>query len=132
MLKKIVAIAAVVGCSVAMAQSNYGIVVGVQPVYSQTVVPVQQCYNSGPNIPGAIIGGAIGSRFGNGSGRDAMTIFGAITGSHYGAGQVYCQQSYHQQQSVMYDVVVNTNGFIQVLRVPVPPALGTYITVPIR
>ncbi len=131
MLKYLVAAAAIASASVAMAQ-NYGVVVGVQPVYSQTVVPTQQCYQSGPNIPGAIIGGAIGSRFGNGSGRDAMTIFGAIAGSHYGAGQVYCQPSYQTQQNIMYDVVVKTNGFMQILRLPVPPGLGTYITVPIR
>lgn len=122
-----------VASTVALAQSNYGIVVGVQPIYAQTVVPAQQCYQSGSmNIPGAIIGGAIGSRFGSGNGRDAMTIFGAIAGSHYGSPQVYCQPSYQVQQQVMYDVVVNTNGFVQVLRVPMAPALGSYITVPIR
>lgn len=117
----------------AVAQSSYGIVVGVQPVYAQTVVPTQQCYQSGGiNVPGAIIGGAIGSRFGGGSGRDAMTIFGAIAGSHYGSGQVYCQPSYQTQQNIMYDVIVNNNGFVQVLRVPLAPALGSYITIPVR
>lgn len=118
---------------VAVAQSSYGIVVGVQPVYAQTVVPSQHCYQSGGvNIPGAIIGGAIGSRIGNGSGRDAAVIIGAITGSHYGTGQVYCQPSNQIHQSVMYDVVVNSNGFVQVIRVPIAPALGSYITVPVQ
>lgn len=133
MRKVLLAIALGVASLSAVAQSSYGIVVGVQPVYAQTVVPTQQCYQSGGvNVPGAIIGGAIGSRFGGGSGRDAMTIFGAIAGSHYGTGQVYCQPSYQTQQNIMYDVVVNSNGFVQVLRVPLAPALGSYITVPIR
>jgi uncharacterized protein YcfJ len=37
--------------------------------------------NVGNTIAGAVIGGAIGNQFGNGSGRDAMTVLGAIVGA---------------------------------------------------
>jgi uncharacterized protein YcfJ len=37
--------------------------------------------STGNTIAGAIIGGAIGNQFGNGSGRDAMTVLGAIVGA---------------------------------------------------
>ena len=35
----------------------------------------------GNTIAGAIVGGAIGNQFGSGSGRDAMTMLGAIVGA---------------------------------------------------
>ena len=37
--------------------------------------------SSGDALAGAIIGGAIGNQFGNGSGKDAMTVLGAILGA---------------------------------------------------
>lgn len=37
--------------------------------------------SSGDALVGAIIGGAIGNQFGNGSGKDAMTVLGAIIGA---------------------------------------------------
>jgi uncharacterized protein YcfJ len=45
------------------------------PVYGQAPA------STGDTIVGAIIGGAIGNQFGNGSGKDAMTILGAIAGA---------------------------------------------------
>lgn len=36
--------------------------------------------NAGDALIGAIIGGAIGNQFGSGSGKDAMTVLGAIAG----------------------------------------------------
>lgn len=45
------------------------------PVYSQGPA------SSGDALVGAIIGGAIGNQFGGGSGRDAMTVLGAIVGA---------------------------------------------------
>jgi uncharacterized protein YcfJ len=45
-------------------------------------VPIHSSSGStGNTIAGAIIGGAIGNQFGNGSGRDAMTVLGAIVGA---------------------------------------------------
>jgi uncharacterized protein YcfJ len=37
--------------------------------------------STGDTIVGAIIGGAIGNQFGGGSGKDAMTVLGAIAGA---------------------------------------------------
>lgn len=45
------------------------------PVYSQGPA------STGDALAGAIIGGVIGNQFGSGSGRDAMTVLGAIVGA---------------------------------------------------
>jgi uncharacterized protein YcfJ len=45
------------------------------PVYGQAPA------NTGDAIMGAIIGGVIGNQFGEGQGKDAMTILGAIAGA---------------------------------------------------
>jgi uncharacterized protein YcfJ len=47
------------------------------PIYGT----VQGQASTGDTIVGAIIGGAIGNQFGSGSGKDAMTVLGAITGA---------------------------------------------------
>jgi len=45
------------------------------PVYGQAPA------NTSDTLAGALIGGAIGNQFGNGSGKDAMTVLGAILGA---------------------------------------------------
>ena len=46
------------------------------PVYGNT-----GSSSTNDSIVGALIGGAIGNQFGNGSGKDAMTVLGAIVGA---------------------------------------------------
>jgi len=73
----------------------YAKVVDVDPIVRYVTVahPRQQCWDevvyerdrpsnvAGPAIAGGIIGGAIGRQFGGGSGRDALTLAGAIAGT---------------------------------------------------
>ena len=47
------------------------------PIYGQ----VQGQSSTADTIVGAVIGGAIGNQFGGGSGKDAMTVLGAIAGA---------------------------------------------------
>jgi len=77
------------------AETVYGRVTYVEPVYTNTYVDVPQtvCYDvqrpvtgrapasTGDVLAGAIIGGAIGNQFGGGSGKDAATVLGAIIGA---------------------------------------------------
>lgn len=71
-------------------------VIGVEPIYETVLVqrPVNRCRTdlverqvvsgpnvAGPTVAGAIIGAAIGRQFGDGSGRDALTLLGAVAGS---------------------------------------------------
>jgi uncharacterized protein YcfJ len=70
-------------------------VVVVQPVYETFVVetPVTTCHTemvdravgsprvAGQTLAGAIVGAAIGRQFGDGNGRDALTVLGAVAGS---------------------------------------------------
>ena len=70
-------------------------VTGVQPIYETVVVerPVRSCRVeyvdrqiadravAGQTLAGAIVGAAIGRQFGDGSGRDALTVLGAVAGS---------------------------------------------------
>lgn len=72
-----------------------GIVTGVQPQYRNVSVPVtiDDCRNvevpvygqtqpsTGDAVAGAIIGGLLGNQFGEGKGKDAMTVLGAIAGA---------------------------------------------------
>jgi len=67
----------------------------VEPVYETVVVqrPVQSCHQeyvdrrvtdpavAGTTLAGAVVGAAIGRQFGDGSGRDALTLLGAVAGS---------------------------------------------------
>lgn len=97
MIKTIASIA-IMCASSAMADgysSRQGVVVDVEAVYSTsyTYVLQEQCFeqqvpvyqnrqsSSGDVLAGALIGGAIGNQFGNGSGKDAMTVLGAIIGA---------------------------------------------------
>jgi len=71
-------------------------VVAVEPIYETVVIrqPVRTCHReiverqvvSGPSVAGqtlagAIVGAAIGRQFGDGHGRDALTLIGAAAGS---------------------------------------------------
>jgi uncharacterized protein YcfJ len=70
-------------------------VIGYEPVYETVYVsrPIRRCHReiverrvSSPNVAGqtlagAIVGAAIGRQFGDGSGRDALTVLGAVAGS---------------------------------------------------
>ena len=56
-----------------------------QEVCSQVRVPVYETRrgqaSTGDALGGAILGGVIGNQFGSGSGKDAMTVLGAIVGA---------------------------------------------------
>lgn len=103
-MKKLVTIAAVMSMfgSVAFAGTSQiqATVVDMRETYRDVVkqVPVQSCQtidvpiykevvtggggaSTGDVLAGAIIGGAIGNQFGNGKGKDAMTVLGAIVGA---------------------------------------------------
>ena len=70
-------------------------VVAVEPVYETVVIetPFTTCRTefversvasprvAGPTLAGAIVGAAVGRQFGDGSGRDALTVIGAVAGS---------------------------------------------------
>jgi uncharacterized protein YcfJ len=71
-------------------------VVHVEPVYETVIVqtPVRRCHReiverrvstrpdvAGQTLAGAIVGAAIGRQFGDGRGRDALTVLGAVAGS---------------------------------------------------
>ncbi|HJP12703.1 MAG TPA: hypothetical protein QF725_03570 [Gammaproteobacteria bacterium] len=73
---------------------DYATVTSVEKVYKQYIVekPVQECYiketlqNSGDGsatneIVGAILGGAIGNKLGEGDGKDVMTLAGIVLGA---------------------------------------------------
>ena len=79
---------------------NYAVITAVYPIYEnrqslqyETVcrdveVPIYQSNGGGSNIDvitGAIVGGAIGNQFGNGNGKDAMTVLGALFGANVAA-----------------------------------------------
>lgn len=101
-MKKLVMIAAVMSMFGSAAFANQRIqatVVDMQETYRDVVkqVPVESCSvvdvpiykevvtgggaSTGDVLAGAIIGGVIGNQFGNGSGKDAMTVLGAIVGA---------------------------------------------------
>ena len=100
-MNKLLATVAMIG-SISFAASasadEYATITNVNPNYQNVSVPkyrtdcrVNQVpiYGSvkngqastGDTIVGAIIGGAIGNQFGNGDGKDAMTLFGALMGA---------------------------------------------------
>jgi len=72
------------------------------PVYGHT-------NNTGNTIAGAIVGGAIGNQFGNGSGRDAMTVLGAIVGADIANRSSHSNSvAGYRQEHQCRDVVVYT------------------------
>lgn len=77
---------------------NYAVITAVHPIYEDRYVtryetqcrdvevPIYQSRRTasdGDVIAGAIVGGVIGNQFGSGSGRDAMTVLGAIVGANH-------------------------------------------------
>ena len=95
-LKSIVVISFFITSQLAFAGSfvDSATVTSVEKVYKQYRVdePYQDCYiketlqqsgdGSATNeLFGAVIGGAIGNKFGEGDGKDAMTLFGALMGA---------------------------------------------------
>ena len=102
MKNTLIAIALIIAPSLAYAggPNNYAVITAVHPIYENRYVTQYetQCYNvevpvygqtrsgsSGDVLAGAIIGGAIGNQFGNGSGKDAMTALGIILGASEGS-----------------------------------------------
>jgi uncharacterized protein YcfJ len=99
LVRALVATAGLVVLAGAAQAENYRVsarVTGVEPFYRTVEArePVQRCRNvevpvygtrrggsSGDVLAGALIGGAIGNQFGSGSGKDAMTVLGAILGA---------------------------------------------------
>ena len=94
--KSIVVISFFIASQLAFAGSfvDSATVTSVEKVYKQYRVdePYQDCYiketlqqsgdGSATNeLFGAVIGGAIGNKFGEGDGKDAMTLFGALMGA---------------------------------------------------
>ena len=95
-VKSLVLISLFLGTQLVMAGSftDYATVTSVEKVYKQymTEEPYQECYiketlqNAGDGsatneIMGAILGGAIGNQFGEGDGKEAMTLAGIILGA---------------------------------------------------
>lgn len=104
MIRNKLAIICGIGLSVACMNSQAGEgfydrarVVKVKPIYERVEVirPEERCWNETvyhsprhrsytPSIAGAIVGGAVGNRFGHGHGKDAMTVAGALLGASIG------------------------------------------------
>ena len=95
-VKSLVLISLFLGTQLVMAGSyvDYATVISVEEVYKQyrTEEPYQECYiketlqNTGDGsatneIMGAILGGAIGNQFGEGDGKEAMTLAGIFLGA---------------------------------------------------
>jgi uncharacterized protein YcfJ len=73
----------------------YARVVDVEPLVRHVTVarPRQECWDeivreparplaiAGPTVAGGVVGAAVGRQFGSGSGRDAMTLLGAVAGA---------------------------------------------------
>lgn len=97
-MNKYITSIAIIFCATSAIADGYssqrGIVVDVDPVYSNIYVVQEQCSeqlvpvyqtsrgSNGDVFAGAIIGGAIGNQFGGGSGKDVMTVLGAIIGAN--------------------------------------------------
>ena len=95
-VKSLVLISLFLGTQLVMAGSyvDYATVISVEEVYKQYITeePYQECYiketlqNQGDGsatneIMGAILGGAIGNQFGEGEGKDVMTLAGIVLGA---------------------------------------------------
>ena len=95
-VKSLVLISLFLGTQIALAGSytDYATVTSVEKVYKQymTEEPYQECYiketlqNTGDGsatneIMGAILGGAIGNKLGEGDGKEVMTLAGIVLGA---------------------------------------------------
>ena len=96
------------------------VVLSADPVYRRVRInePVEQCWDEAvrvqksngfrshtPKILGAIIGAAVGNRFGKGRGRDVATVAGAVLGGSIGRdAQAQHRSSYHRRDDrVVYE-----------------------------
>ena len=132
-------------------------VIDVRPIYNQVTYsdPVNTCRNvSVPvygntrrNDPagtlfGAVLGGAVGNHFGNGSGRDAMTVLGAILGADMAQNanrqvvgyqnQQQCDTNYVRRVEKVvsgYDTTYSWNGLTGVARTKKKYKRGTHMPV---
>lgn len=136
--------------SAAQAEVVRATVIDVYPLYNnvEVSVPIEDCYNvhvpgrnasSGDVLAGAIIGGAIGNQFGSGSGKDAMTILGAIVGADRANKQgsqghveqrcdTYYQTTY-EQRLTGYLITYETRRFIGDFVSDYPYTVGQKINV---
>jgi uncharacterized protein YcfJ len=96
-------------------------VVAVRPIVRQVVVerPRRECWNevvdvpesglpygvAGPTIAGGIVGAAIGRQFGSGSGRDALTMLGALAGSAVAHDRALRRQGYADEPATREETV---------------------------
>jgi uncharacterized protein YcfJ len=94
-MKKLIIAIILATSSAAFAETRQAVVTSVETNYKTVLqhVPVRECTDvkipvygqkpasTGDALAGAIIGGVIGNQFGSGSGKDAMTILGAIAGA---------------------------------------------------
>ena len=142
MKKFLASVAVVLACStMAFADATYdvkGKVVDIQPIYTKVSNPVtqQQCHeedryvnggSAADTAAGAVIGGAIGNQFGEGDGKTAMTVLGAILGAdaaNRNSGSVQrvtvCDTVYTEQASTVineYEITYEVNGIYVVERV---------------
>lgn len=118
MKKLLLSVAFIVAASAAVAETVNARVTDVVPNYRYVSNPVQveQCYtvevpvygtvqggSTGDVLAGALIGGAIGNQFGGGSGKDAMTVLGAIIGADAAGRQGSRQQIVGYRDEVQCD-----------------------------
>ena len=95
-VKSLILISLFLGTQLAMAGSftDYATVTSIEKVYKQYMIeePYKECYiketfqNQGDGsatneIMGAILGGAIGNQFGEGEGKEVMTLAGIVLGA---------------------------------------------------
>lgn len=104
MNKLILSIVAALAPSIVLAdglnRDRYAVITAVHPIYVDNHVNRYEkvCYNvdvpvygrvrggsGGDVLAGALIGGVIGNQFGGGTGKDAMTVLGAIVGANKAA-----------------------------------------------
>lgn len=83
---------------------EYATITSVQPIYVDRYVDryETECYNvrvqdGSDALSGAIIGGVIGNQFGSGSGKDAMTVLGALLGANNAGGKGYRVEKHCEQ-----------------------------------
>jgi uncharacterized protein YcfJ len=141
----------------------YARVIGVEPMVRYVTVnqPRQQCWDeivrepvrpygvAGPTIAGGVIGAAIGRQFGGGSGRDALTVLGAVAGSAVANQRALRNQGYAtrdvavqrcevvnervtQERIDGYRVTYQYQGRRYTMRTDVPPGNRVRLAVDVR
>lgn len=151
-MKLLATMSFIVMASAAQADVVRATVIDVFPLYDnvQVSVPVEECYNvrvpgrsasTGDVLAGAIVGGVIGNQFGSGSGKDAMTILGAIVGAdsvNKQSSQSYVEQrcdtyyeTTYEERLTGYLVTYQTSRFIGDFVSDYPYSVGEKINVTI-